>query len=183
MSHAHWRIIGLSWWLLPPSQNKDCLREELRVGRSSLAPAPSLYPAFGWEQLGGKRGFHMNDVKTFTEDDSEDQEGAAAEGWPLATPHVRFPWKKIWAATFSIFFLKRPWEYLFYSSSSFQASLTPMTSMCSGQAGSMATLRWGNGSTHREVIYPRSPQNDRSRTKMEVLTFEVQCSLLGFKSP
>lgn len=106
MSHAHWRIIGLSWWLLPPSQNKDCLREELRVGRSSLAPAPSLYPAFGWEQLGGKRGFHMNDVKTFTEDDSEDQEGAAAGGWPLATPHVRFPWKKIWAATFSIFFFK-----------------------------------------------------------------------------
>lgn len=55
---------------LPPSQNKDCLLEEPRVGRSSLAPAPSLCPAFRWEQLEGKRGFHVNDIKTFTEDDS-----------------------------------------------------------------------------------------------------------------
>lgn len=34
----------------------------------------------------------------------EDQEGAAAEGWPLTTPHIRFPWKEIWVATSSILF-------------------------------------------------------------------------------
>lgn len=184
MSHVHWRIIGLSWWLATtlPKQRlfaRGAQSGQKQPGSSTLTVSSLQMGAAGretWLPCEWYKDIHRRRL-------IEDQEGAAAGGWPLTTPHVRFPWKEFWAATSSIFFLKRPWKYLFYSSSSFQASLTPMISTCSGQTGSMATLRWGNGNTHREVIYPRSPQNDRSRTKMKVLKFEAQCSLLGFKSP